>query len=350
MDVSVTATGALPESIGYHKHFPQAPGKVSRITRNHFVRATARRQARGDEPSRRSTAGIPYSFIYGGGSVSADRVRPQLEQDLHREINDRQIHESLRRPLKYRRPHASATAASKWAGVSEGRDLASSGIPLPSDQTRIVRRRSLEREDAFCDADTYKGNVHIRRAVGSSDDAQVAELYDMGLLYDDSDAAREPFNLNSIRHEEPVYTVRPAKRARKLNKARECELEQPLDLDLSFADLGTDEAIAHYLMSPMSTEDNTSGDEAIQHPPRSQGQTFAPLRVIYELVSSRPSFDVDTSQPPDLVNDILSDYDCFSDSELDDDTPSQRELIDEESSSTNNTETDARADPWVMLG
>jgi hypothetical protein len=67
--------------------------------------------------------------------------------------------------------------------------------------------------------------------------------------------------------------------------------------------------------------------------------------VIYELDGSQPSFDVDTSQPPDLISDeILSDYDCFSDSELDDgdNVPSQREVFDSAATPT--------SDAWVVLG
>ena len=47
-------------------------------------------------------------------------------------------------------------------------------------------------------------------------------------------------------------------------------------------------------------------------------------------------FDVDTSQPPELVLDTISDYDCCSDMELDD-APSQREVHD-------------GSELWVMLG
>jgi len=94
-------------------------------------------------------------------------------------------------------------------------------------------------------------------------------------------------------------------------------------------------------MSPSASE--TSGDDAaIQHRQHRSPRASPPLRVIYELASSRRSFDVDTSQPPDLITDSLSDdYDCFSDGELDD-TPSQREVHEPDSARA--------ADGWVILG
>lgn len=230
----------------------------------------------------------------------------------------------------------------------EGRDLAYSDIGLPSDRFRLVRRPTLEREDAFRDASTAKGKVHIRRAAAVSEDEQVADLYRMGLLYDNEQerSGGDSFDLNSIQHDEPTYSIRPAKRARKHNHNRSVQdygVNSPLYLDLSFSDLGDDEAIAQYIMAVTQGDDH---HEAIQHSPRGSHspQSQAPLRVIYELSSSLPSFDVDTSQPPDLVIDVLSDYDCFSDGELDDemdDAPSQR-VVQENA--------DNPSDAWVVLG
>lgn len=71
-------------------------------------------------------------------------------------------------------------------------------------------------------------------------------------------------------------------------------------------------------------------------PPRPR-PIAAPLRVVYELAGSQPTLDVDTSQPPDLVTDLLFDYDCFSDAELDD-LSSQREVHEA-----------GAADAWVVL-
>ncbi|KFH45572.1 hypothetical protein ACRE_036340 [Hapsidospora chrysogenum ATCC 11550] len=225
--------------------------------------------------------------------------------------------------------------------------LALSNDPLPCDrQPSLQRRVSLEREEAFCDAKTFKGKVCVKPMPNvSDDDAQVAELYRMGLLYDEAEqrqSAEDAFTLNDIHHDEPVYSVRPARRGRKSNNNKSRGYDGPLPLDLSFSDLGKDDDLAPFLASPESHTSNTN-DDSLQHSSssrRSSRQTSVPLRVIYELATARPSFDVDTSQPPDLMSDSLSDdYDCFSDSELDRDVPSQREVHDATTSG-----------PWVLLG
>ncbi|KAG6181640.1 hypothetical protein E4U36_003951 [Claviceps purpurea] len=231
----------------------------------------------------------------------------------------------------------------------EGRELAYSDMPLPSDHYRLARRPTLERGDALQDASTSKGRIHVCRQPGfGNDDLQVANLYQMGLLYDtEQEHGSDSFTLNSIRHEEPLYSIRPAKRDRKCAKAGG-RFDRRLRLDLSFSDLGEDETLARYLLTltsaekavDNSTETRTSADAA-QQLSREPAGLQPPLRVVYELAGSSNSFSVDASQPPDLVTDLLSDYDCFSDGELDD-TPSQREVQE----GAENTPSDT----WVILG
>ncbi|KAG6034743.1 hypothetical protein E4U19_005509 [Claviceps sp. Clav32 group G5] len=233
----------------------------------------------------------------------------------------------------------------------EGRELAYSDVPLPSDYYRLGRRPALERVDAFQNA-TSKGRIHVCRQPGygndDGDDRQVANLYQMGLLYDaEQENSSDSFTLNSIRHEEPLYSIRPAKRDRKCAKAGR-RFDRRLHLDLSFSDLGEDETLARYLLTLTSaenadddsTETRTSADVA-QKLSRELASLQPPLRVVYELAGPPHSFSVDASQPPDLVTDLLSDYDCFSDGELDD-TPSQRE-VEEGAENT-------PSDTWVILG
>ena len=73
---------------------------------------------------------------------------------------------------------------------------------MKEDNDRDGRRRrpSLEREDAFCDANTFKP-----LSSQQSDDAQVAQLYQMGLLYDEKDS--ESLNLNTIQMSTPTTTA-----------------------------------------------------------------------------------------------------------------------------------------------
>ena len=245
--------------------------------------------------------------------------------------------------------------------VDDGLALARSRVSLPSDSHRHPQRcPSLEREEAFCDPKTFKGKVRVKRmphVTNTEDDAQIADLYRMGLLYDDGEQLQRSdasFGLNDIHHDEPVYSIRPARRGRRTNSNNKSwGYDGPLPLNLSFADLGDDSDLAQFLASS-SEAPATAGDDSLQHSSRRASRTTSvPLRVIYELATSRPSFDVDTSQPPDLMNDSLSDdYDCFSDSDLDGDAdgdgdthmPSQREVYDA------TIPANSTSGPWVLLG
>ncbi|KAJ4320400.1 hypothetical protein N0V84_005894 [Fusarium piperis] len=336
METLLNSAGDLPSAISQYKHFPITPDASSRTrgysSRNHFIRANAKRQAQST-----STGTV---CPCGEDQTNRGARRPQLERVLRNELLFTGP-EQLRLDYRIRHPRSRGiprgrTQTACCSDEAEGRDLARSKVPLPSDRYRLVRKPTLEREEAFRDASTAKGNVHLRRTQPvNDDDAEIAELYRMGLLYDEEKQPEEAFDLNSIQHEEPVYTIRPAKRSRKNKKSHSFSFNDPLHLDLSFTDLGGDDSIAQFL-SPTPSDDGFI--------PQGNGpstRSFAPLRVIYELDGSQPSFDVDTSQPPDLVSDPISDYDCFSDSDLDD-LPSEREVWDSAATPS--------SDVWVVLG
>ncbi|KAJ2979242.1 hypothetical protein NQ176_g3373 [Zarea fungicola] len=216
--------------------------------------------------------------------------------------------------------------------------IARSNIPLPGERNHH-RRPSLEREEAFYDQTTSKGKVRLQRGA-ASEDAQVAELYRKGILYNTGDGVKSVFDLNSIHHNEPTYIIRPAKRARKGGKTKRhggpsYTLAQPLHLDLSFSDIGDDEAIARYFFASQQA----SPDELIQHASSQESNDSAPppLRVIYELDGSQGSVDVDASQPPDLILD--DEFELLSDSEMQDSPYSTQPQHAEPSSAA-----------WVMVG
>ncbi len=216
--------------------------------------------------------------------------------------------------------------------------LARSSIPLPGERSQR-RCPSLERQEAFYDQSTAKGKVRVRSA--ASDDAQVAELYRNGLLYNTDEDVKSTFDLNSIRHSEPTYIIRPAKRGRRhrsngQQNGNTYSLERPLHLDLSFSDIGDDEAIARYF----SASQQASPEDMIQHASSQDSGDSAPppLRVIYELAGSQGSVDVDASQPPDLILDS-EDFEFLSDSEMHD-TPN----------STQQSAADPSSAAWVMVG
>ncbi|KAF4119332.1 hypothetical protein GMORB2_4851 [Geosmithia morbida] len=249
----------------------------------------------------------------------------------------------------------------------DGLILARSDAPLPTDRAPSIQRwPSLEREDAFYDAKTSKPKVHVGRrlvvpdAVAScdDDDAQIAHLYNMGLLYDDADRSGDAshaadLRLDDIRHDEPIYPIRQARR-RHRSTAKARGYSGPLPLNLSFADLGNDDDLARYIRSSSPSPSPLPSGDSTDHQQRTSsssgtgtggrsGQTSPPLRVIYELATARPSYDVDTSQTPDLMDDCLSDYDCFSDVDTDAGAAG-RGLAQTEVRDTHTS------DSWVLLG
>ncbi|KAL7943547.1 hypothetical protein V8C42DRAFT_110445 [Trichoderma barbatum] len=311
------------------RHVQSKRGVLRRRGTNYLVRSTAKRLMESKNhaiyhqfsyqqwPSFPCLSGAWEARCKDGGSAEAPLpLRSHVERDIRAVIataRDQQRKRETRAPT-----------VSPRNEEEEGRDLARSGIPLPSDISRLVRRPSLEREEAFRVASTAKGKVHTRTSP-ESEDAQIAELYHQGLLYDcDEQRSEETFNLNSIQHEDPVYTIRPAKRGRKSKKAK------PAALVLSYTDIGECSAKSNASTARRSASDDSETNEA-----------FPPLRVVYGQNASNPTFDVETSQPPELMLD-LSDYDCFTDSELDDDLPSQTEIVENANNPPSET--------WIMLG
>lgn len=313
---------ALGGSTADYKHFPVRHDKPRRRTVNHIVRAAAKRLAEENNNA--------HLYRLRSSLLSSQPGQDELDTKSHNQRARLEI--ALRKELFPAQVRASRSRSWKNPCGPEdesGESLAKSNVPLPSDNAR-ARPPSLEREDAFRDSSTSKGNVRLRRGVPAiyDDDAQVAQLYSMGLLYDDEERDRsESISLNTIHRDEALFTVRPVKRGRK-NKSRRHE---PLHLNLSFDNL--DSNMDQYLTSqnPESFQDSSASHSDV------------PLRVIYELATSEPSFDVDTSQPPDLMDDALSDYDCLSETELDD-VPSQREVFDDSTAAHQPT------DAWIMLG
>lgn len=314
-----------------HRHFPitvRHNNKDRRRTVNHIARDTAKQYARQGtqhelcpglnfcrKPDASSAEKCTLHHMEKDIAWAISSSLPLISRDdLHSgHIDGRQG----RRTRRWCRPRGLPGLAEENSTA-----LAKSDVPFPSDHDHIP---------------------HGVCTLSSSDDAEVADLYRMGLLYDD-DEGKDTFNLNTIRREEPAYTIRPAKRLRKAGaKSRASNISRQLNLDLSFADLGDDDAIARYLDASSATtpaEIAAAHEEAIQHVAAQRSSSGSPpLRVIYELDSLQPSFDVETSQPPGLVDDFLSDYDCFSDSDFDE-TPTQEREIREDG---------ATADTWIML-
>lgn len=102
-------------------------------------------------------------------------------------------------------------------------------------------------------------NVTTTSADDVADKAQVAALYETGLLYKDNSIRGRPnLTLDNIAHDEPTYVIRSAKpRLRNRNSPRSGAAglsDLDLGLHLSFSDLGDEESVVQYLMALTASE------------------------------------------------------------------------------------------------
>ncbi|KAI8628737.1 hypothetical protein F5Y19DRAFT_112333 [Xylariaceae sp. FL1651] len=208
----------------------------------------------------------------------------------------------------------------------DGRRLASDPtVALPGEGHRSKPR--LERQEAFRAPKTW--------LLSDSDlVADDAELYRMGLLYDDDDdddgndgdneRARGPaFCLDAIAHVDPVYSMRPAKRTKRSHHPRQLALSKEdlyLSVELLSAYLSNDAAIARFFTpgggeehAPLYPNDldglgyennnnNKNGSTDRESP-------AGPLTVIYELLESSTQSLAPTPAATDFP-DLISDTDA----------------------------------------
>lgn len=173
--------------------------------------------------------------------------------------------------VRVNRRRAAAHARQRYqADLEEGRELAADdeSVRLPSDYT--YRCPSLYRQGAFREGTAWASFAEDERHVDDNGDADTAELYRLGLLYDNEHERGSGFGLDKIVHRDPVpeYTVREAKRVKRSNGNTKADLAlfwaqstTPVlsPLSLSFNGLANDEAIARFLISP---ENDFDGDAA----------------------------------------------------------------------------------------
>jgi len=247
----------------------------------------------------------------------------------------------------------------RWpTDCDEGRELARSAARLPSDDDRGRRPPSLERQQAFCDGATTKKRQRLTTLDADDVELDTADLYRLGLLYDDEHERGSGFDLDTIVHDEPVYklNVRHAKRGRKPANGFEKHHYDvaSLPLDLSFAALGDDETLARYLISPdedelLATVSTPSASQA-----RRAADSPTPLiTVIHELdddtinvdeVSSRSLHAPRESEFPDLVSDNDNDDENEDWALLKDDDD------DEEDDDGEGGAAPGNPDAWIVLG
>jgi len=149
-------------------------------------------------------------------------------------------------------------------------------VKLPGEARRMP---SLEREDAFWDGRTCKPKRKRESYLDSPGSSQertesqqsqeeVEELYRMGVLYDDEQLRGEGFSLGRLQRERPpaqeaMWNVRyrPAKRrGRAVRRGSEVRFEG-LNLALSFARLGEDEALRGWLVGDEGGDQGEEGED-----------------------------------------------------------------------------------------
>ncbi|KAM0281441.1 hypothetical protein ACHAQH_003564 [Verticillium albo-atrum] len=206
--------------------------------------------------------------------------------------------------------------------------LARSTVPLPSDGSRD-RVPSLERQNAFWDPRTTK------RAARHDEGADVAELYRIGLLYDDDHTRGSGFGMDAIVRDEPAYsiTTRPSrKRARRGSKGGSVGLH----MDWDFTGLEEDDEVARYLLSSREMA-------------RAEGRQWS-YRTVWRsmpVVDEPVVEDGVDEDTPELIPDDANESHTRRDYDDEDETdwavlPRERDADD--------TEEDAATGVWIVLG
>ncbi|KAI0004780.1 hypothetical protein F4779DRAFT_599384 [Xylariaceae sp. FL0662B] len=239
-------------------------------------------------------------------------------------------------PRRRQYPHASYRPL--WAGPDDAEDglrlAADPNVVLPGDTPR------LERQEAF-----RAPEHHL------SDAASDAELYRLGLLYDDDGARGPAFSLDIIAHPEPAYAVRPPRRPRLRRAARSAVGTPVLGRDLSSESLGA-----------AGTAPAARGvDTGEYRAPEEAKRGSQPLTVIYEVVEGSTHSAAEpiaraASEIPDLVSDLEEGEDGCGDDWA---------ILEQEEEETLGADTDAgirveavdaaaaasaTGDAWIVLG
>ncbi|KAG7291288.1 hypothetical protein NEMBOFW57_001300 [Staphylotrichum longicolle] len=329
--------------------------------------------------TRRPRRSYQDDLFQHNASSHSTRTRPDDFRKAHRSRTARlrQKHtpsHGLARPAAAETHHVKPR--SPWAAdADEGCALARSAIQLPGEHKQHPqrphrqnsrsrscgssdRRRppSLERQDAFRDERTAKrrreechGTLSFTsdlERVGRMDKGEaeeIAELYRMGLLYDDEHERGEGFSLDKIVRDEPAYSlrVRPAKPGRRGESQRADFVS--LSVDLAFSAFGEDEALACWLFDgseQIVLDEIPRQREPVHDTPR--------LTVIYELVDNVSEMSADDFLDSVLVSEIscLEEEDEMAWAVIGginekDAVPPATAVVEVE---------DDDADPWVVLG
>ncbi|KAI1103756.1 hypothetical protein F4804DRAFT_332933 [Jackrogersella minutella] len=249
----------------------------------------------------------------------------------------------VNRIVRQRKPRSSYPA---WGNDDEdGRRLAADPtVVLPSD--RRPKKPRLERQEAF------REPVQLYHSDAVDDDS---ELYKLGLLYDDEHTRGSQFSLDTIVHSEPVFSIRPAKRPRKQRRDTSY-----LHLDLSFASLGSDSDIQHYLAPELALLTPPADDAAAT--PQEHHKSNATAARAYRdaaALSTIPELPESSDHSFDPSAPAATDYpDLTADVETDEEEDAQDWALLEDADVLSTTDGDApvedaastTGEAWIVLG
>ncbi|TQV99376.1 hypothetical protein V2A60_004854 [Cordyceps javanica] len=283
----------LPPSATENRHLPHArnPAKSASDpwqSHRHQVRAIAKKLAAADDPFTCHRLGFACA-LNGGLDADAETPCPALA-GRHASVRTHHFERQLQGragpggehlavapgALLGSRPVAAVAAAA--TSISSGqrggarrtfkRDrytpadldddlaLAKSRVRMPCDDDSQNTAKPAAAAAVAAAAPARTSSVHTASADEVADRAQVAALYETGLLYRDAGPRDGRVTLDSIPHDEPAYVVRAAKpRSARKHGGRGAALSS-LDrgLNLSFSDLGDEESVVQYLMALTASE------------------------------------------------------------------------------------------------
>ncbi|KAI1500722.1 hypothetical protein F5X99DRAFT_385289 [Biscogniauxia marginata] len=231
----------------------------------------------------------------------------------------------------------------------DGRELAADpAVALPGDAGRNKPR--LGREEAFRAPEL----VMSWAPTDFVDDD--ADLYRLGLLYEDEHVRGPGFGLDAIVHAEPAYSVRPAKRARRhVPEVADSELSLSLVLDLSHGeDVEAAQFIAPDVVELKSLE--PEGDGAGAGHSGGDENVVSSLSVIYELPEGASTRSLEPEAPadipcfPSLISDLGDGHDWALLDKTETETSSVADAEADASTGAEDSAMSATGGPWIMLG
>ncbi|ATY58986.1 hypothetical protein A9K55_002923 [Cordyceps militaris] len=252
----------LPSSATESRHLPHArnPAKSSSDpweSRRHLIRAVAKKLAAADDPLTCRRLGFACAL---DGGLAADAETPcPARAGKHASVRTHHFEAQLqgRGPASEemlpggRRVAAAAAAAASATRRPFKRDRRYYTPAELDDDVRLAKSSAV-----VVRMPDNRRAVRTEAAHEVADRAQLAALYETGLLYRDASPRDRRLTLDNIPHDEPMYVVRTAKPRRPRKHALG---GGGGGLHLSFSDLGDEESLVQYVMALTASEADAAG-------------------------------------------------------------------------------------------